>query len=314
MYNDLNVQEQRSKENITSSVKKFYEEIQFPGNRPMEQDSLIFFRKFSKLIDRVKKSNQTIRVLDAGCGTGNTSLALAAQFPNVQFTGIDISSTSIQKAKNSLQEKDLKNLKFHEWNLMKIYKSEYKFEIILCFGVLHHTAEMQKVLNNLSTILNSNGILFLWVYGKYGRYFHSLNVELLSLLLTVKRGKETPIEIAKDFILNTQNGIIVKDLLKDRSEDQMLKQFYNDTTWIADQFLNPNELLVTIKDLINLTKNSDLKINEWIGVSKDTSKFFNSQKLENLFEMLSPEKQMIALDLLLKMERYFLVLKKNGTL
>lgn len=295
---------------VTREVKKFYEMIQFPGHRPMEQDSLIFLRKFSKLIDGLANTNQNIRVLDAGCGTGNTTLALAAQYKNVQFVGIDISTTSLDTAKKSARKKNLTNVRFSKRNLLNQFKYKKKFNVILCFGVLHHTAQMQKALNNLYSLLEPNGTLFLWVYGKYGRYHHSLNVELLSMLLSASQDNENHIELTREFILKTQGGKIIKSLLGDRSEDKMLKQFFTDTTWIADQFLNPNEFMVNMKDLIVLVKSSRFKIHEWVGAPKDISKCFNSSKIEKRFRMLSSEQQMVALDLLLKMERYFLVLKK----
>jgi ubiquinone/menaquinone biosynthesis C-methylase UbiE len=298
---------------ITREVKQFYEKIQFPGRRPMEQDSLIFLRKFSKLISSLQDTNKTINVLDAGCGTGNTCLSLAAQFNEVQFFGIDISSTSIDTAKKSAREKKLSNIKFSKWNLLDCIDNEKKFNIILCFGVLHHTAQMQKVLNNFYSALEPTGTLFLWVYGKYGRYFHSLNVKLLSMLLSASPEKEDAIDLTREFILKTHDGIIIKNLLGDRSEDQMLKQFFTDTTWIADQFLNPNEFMVSMNELIVLVKNSRFIMDEWIGVPKDVSKCFNSNRIKERFEMLSSEQQMIALDLLLKMDRYFLVLKKPNS-
>ena len=307
------VEDHKREKNITREVKRFYEKIQFPGRRPMEQDSLIFLRKFSKLTGSLTDTNHTVRVLDAGCGTGNTSLALAAQFKNVQFVGIDISSASIDTAKKSAREKDLSNVRFCEWNLLDLYRDEKKFNIILCFGVLHHTAQMQKVINNLYSVLEPNGTLFLWVYGKHGRYFHSLNVELLSMLLSASQDKGNPIDLTREFILKVQDGNIIKNLLGDRSEDQMLKQFYTDTTWIADQFLNPNEFMISMKDLIVLVKSAGFKIYEWVGAPKDISKCFNSYKLVERFKMLSSEQQMIALDLLLKMDRYFLILNKLKT-
>jgi ubiquinone/menaquinone biosynthesis C-methylase UbiE len=250
-------------------------------------------------------------VLDAGCGTGNTSLALAAQFTNIQITGIDISATSIATAQKNASEKNLSNVSFCEWNLLDNLQDKEGYNIILCFGVLHHTAQMQKVLKNLYFTLAPQGTLFLWVYGRYGRYLHSLNVELLSILLATAPDETDAIDFTREFILKTQNGKIITDLLGERSEDQMLKQFYTDTTWIADQFLNPNEYMIDMKDLINLCNNSGFKIEEWVGMPKDISKLFNSAKLEKLFNRLTDEQQLIVLDLLLKMDRYFLVLKKS---
>jgi len=308
---DTSIENQKREKAVTRKVKDFYEQIQFPGYRPMEQDSLIFFRKFSNLIDTLTVEEQPVRVLDAGCGTGNTSLALSAQFENVEFFGVDISSASILRAQKSAEEKQLSNVQFYEWNLLDSLKHEEKFNIIMCFGVLHHTAQMQKVLNNLKTSLKKNGTLFLWVYGEYGRYRHSLNLKLLSMLLDAVPENDNRIDLAREFILKTGNGMAVKDLLGNRYDDPLLSEFFTNPTWIADQFLNPNELTLNMRDLLTLTKNADLKITEWIGVGKDVSTLFNSPELEKRFNLLSAEQQMIALDLLLKFDRYFLILRQS---
>jgi hypothetical protein len=137
-----------------------------------------------------------------------------------------------------------------------------------------------------------------------------LNVQLLSLLLSVSPIEESPVDFTKEFILGTQNGQIIRDLLGDRSDDEMLRQFYSDPTWIADQFLNPNEFMVTIRDLVVLVKESGFKICDWIGAPADISKCFKSSRLVERFKALTSEQQMIALDLLLKPSRYFVVLQK----
>lgn len=310
LENDTSIKRNTREKIITKKVKDFYEKIQFPGRRPMEQDSLIFYRKFSKLINSEVNKENPIRVLDAGCGTGNTSIALSMQFEKVYFTGIDISAASILHAQQTAEERSLNNVKFYEWDLLTSLDYEEKYNIILCFGVLHHTAHMQKVLKNLCSSLTRDGIIFLWVYGEYGRYKHSLNLQLLSMLLNSPPKYDNPIDLAREFILKTGNSMVIDDLLGARKDDLMLKDFYTDLTWIADQFLNPNELTLNIKELLPLTKNANLKITEWIGVKKDASNWFSSPELKERFDNLSEEEQMIALDLLLKPDRYFLTLKR----
>jgi ubiquinone/menaquinone biosynthesis C-methylase UbiE len=122
---------------VTRNVKAFYERFRFPGHRPMEQDSLIFYRKFSLLIAARSSAGRPLRVLDAGCGTGNTSLALAARFPGVEFTSMDLSSQSIAQARSACTAQDLKNLRFYEWNLLEPLAYERLFDIVLCFSALH---------------------------------------------------------------------------------------------------------------------------------------------------------------------------------
>jgi 2-polyprenyl-3-methyl-5-hydroxy-6-metoxy-1,4-benzoquinol methylase len=295
---------------VTREVKAFYEKFRFPGHRPMEQDSLIFFRKFARLVAARPAAGRPLRVFDAGCGTGNTSLALAAQFPGVEFTGVDLSAASIAQARNASAIQDLQNLHFYEWNLIEPLAHEQPFDIVLCFGALHHTAQMQTALQTLSDALMQDGILFLWVYGEYGRYRHTLNLKLLSLLIEVEPAGADPVAVAREFIEKAGDGMAKRDLLGERSSDPALSSFFNDTTWIADQFLNPNEIVVNMRDILGLAKDIGLHIVEWIGVPKNTASCFQSQELEQRFARLSDEQQLIALDLLLKMDRYFLLLEK----
>jgi SAM-dependent methyltransferase len=295
----------------TGQVKSFYEKIQFPGRRPLEQDSLIFLRKFSNLIRKLSGPSSVIRVLDAGCGTGNTSLALAAQFRHIEFYGIDLSAASIRRANNGAEEKGLSNVRFSEWNLTRSLKEKNDYQVILCFGVLHHTTDMGKVLKNLAARCSDDGTLFLWVYGKYGRYHHMLNRQSLALLLSVCDEDEDAISLTHEFIEKTGEGRVIADLLGKRSDDQNLSLFKSDRTWIADQFLNPIEHVLTIKKLLVLLKQAGLHIDEWIGVPKDLSVVFDSERLLDRYHRLSREQQLIVLDLILKMERYFFVLKKS---
>jgi len=295
----------------TRQVKSFYEKIQFPGRRPLEQDSLIFLRKFSSIIGKLSAQCSVIRVLDAGCGTGNTLLALAAQFRHVEFYGIDLSASSLRRAKKFAGERGLSNVSFSEWNLTQPLKEKTEFQVILCFGVLHHTTDMGSVLKNLAAGCSDNGTLFLWVYGKYGRYHHMLNMQSLALLLSVCDEDEDAIGLAREFIEKTGDGRVVADLLGKRSDDQNLDLFKTDRTWIADQFLNPIEHLLTIKKLLVLLKQAGLHADEWIGVPKDPSAVFHSERLLDRYHRLSREQQLIMLDLILKMERYFLVIKKS---
>ena len=55
---DVMIEDLSHEEKITQDVKNFYEKIQFPGHRPVEQDSLIFLRKFSaKDIKKLMRKN-----------------------------------------------------------------------------------------------------------------------------------------------------------------------------------------------------------------------------------------------------------------
>ena len=208
---------------MTNEIKTFYEEYQFPGNRPLDRDGIIFLKSFNKSIERLKKNKSRLTVLDAGCGTGNTTVALAKYYKNVKFKGLDNSKASLLKAEKSAQTNHLSNVNFKKWNLIKPLPYKKSFDVIYCLGVLHDTADMAIVLTNLQHSLKDKGELYLWIYAKHGRYYHTQNVKLLGMLLAAGENASEKDCIAKEFIGTVKNNIILKELLGKNIEDEKLQ-------------------------------------------------------------------------------------------
>lgn len=300
-----------SKKNITEKSRKFYEQYQFPGTRPIDQDGLIFMRRFAKSIERISSEayGSPLRVLDAGCGTGNTSVALARRFTDVEFIGLDNSKASIEKAISLAKQYRLSNLKFRRWNLMNPLPYKNQFDIILCLGVLHHTADMQRGLIYLNHTLKNSGELYLWIYGKHGRYKHSLNMRLLDMLLQSKPKPADSMALTKEFICKVDNGSMLNDVMGNKM-DMIQSDTLEDPIWIADQFLNPHETPLDMEELLKLTRIARFEIQQILGIKTDLSEYFNSLSLYERYQKLGKERQLIALDLLTKPDRYFVILRK----
>jgi 2-polyprenyl-3-methyl-5-hydroxy-6-metoxy-1,4-benzoquinol methylase len=304
-YHRLNEQD------VTDCSRKFYEQFQFPGERPLDHDGLILMRRFYNSMRELLIQNRMtkVRVLDAGCGTGNTSVALANQFKEADFFGLDNSAPSLLKAKQLSEQKHLRNIHFRKWNLMKPIPYEEKFDVVLCLGVLHHTANMKRVLDNIYASLNDQGELFLWIYAKHGRYYHSLNLRLLSMLLDNGTLAQEKMKLTKEFINGINNRSPLDDL-KGNKFGSAYDKVTTDSVWIADQFLNPIETLLDMEELIELISSASFEIVEVLGLKEDLSSYFSSPGLYERFSRLLKYRQYIALDLLLKPERHFVILKK----
>jgi len=55
-----------------------------------------------------------LRVLDAGCGTGDTAVAIAAANPTIEVVGIDLSETSLALARAQADQRGVgNNLQLH---------------------------------------------------------------------------------------------------------------------------------------------------------------------------------------------------------
>lgn len=304
-----------SEAEITRRSREFYEQFQFPGSRPIDHDGLVFLRRFTRSIQQrlALIPYRMLRVLDAGCGTGNTSVSLARQFPRVAFFGIDQSRTSLAKAKELAARAGVKNVRFRTGNLLQPLPWQRPFDVILCLGVLHHTADMRRTLTNLRRSLVNDGELFLWIYGKHGRYRHSLNTRLLRMLLGKQPSPEAALELAMQFALHADNGSALRDLIGRTKIDEMQRKAFTDPVWIADQFLNPQEVLIDLEALLNLVHASGLELVHVLGMNGNAAQLLNSTPLMKRFEQLSPGDQLIAQDLLLKPERYFVVLRKAAS-
>jgi len=306
---------ERAEDALTRRVREFYEEFHFPGIRPLEQDGLILMRRMMKIVSGRSSSRcpTPLRVLDAGCGTGNTLISLAKQAPSANFLGVDISGPSLNLAEKSAVACGLENIRFREWNLIEPIPDEDPFDIVLCLGVLHHTSDMELVLSNLRAISADNGALYLWVYGRYGRYRHLLNRRLLQMLQKSQLEKTDPIEMVVDFVKNTAEGAALKDVRS--AIDRMAgdADLLLEPAWLADQFLHPHEELLDMEDLISLVENSGFEISAWLGVDDRPDAHFSSSALIDRFLRLPRLERLVALDLLLKPDRYFVLLRQKGT-
>lgn len=300
-------------QSVTEKSKQFYELYQFPGTRPIDQDGLILLRRITRSMEArlTEKHRGVLRVLDAGCGTGNTSIALAHRFPSVEFLGIDQSERSLAKARSAADTLGRKNIQFRNWDLMKPLDGENPFDLILCLGVLHHTADMKRGLANCRRVLRNGGELYLWIYGKHGRYRHSLNMRLLALLRTTGPQDTDPVHLARELIRHTHENGVMNDLLGNITTGALEQRAFGDPVWIADQFLNPHEILIDMRQLLRLAASSAFFLDEVIGMNRDVAKRLLPPLLEERFRRLSRRRQLIALDLMLKPERYFVILRNT---
>ena len=97
--------------------------------------------KTSETHEFLKKAVQTWiknpgekKALDVGCGTGTTAFTLAELGLNV--TGIDISETAIELARNLAQEQKL-NIRFQVQDLLLLSELQEKFDLIYDSHCLH---------------------------------------------------------------------------------------------------------------------------------------------------------------------------------
>jgi carbamoyltransferase len=154
---------------VTRIVKSFYEKTPFPNYD--EHDSLRSLieksRKglYARALDRAIPANST--VLEVGCGTGQLTNFLGISCR--QVVGADLCLNSLKLAEEFRRTQGLDRVRFVQMNLFRPCFKPEQFDVILCNGVLHHTADPYNGFRGLLPLLKPGGHIVIGLYNKYGR-------------------------------------------------------------------------------------------------------------------------------------------------
>ena len=106
------------------------------------------------------------RILDVGCGWGCVANYVMSKFPNVQFTGINLSRKQCDYMRQKMQDPSsyLSSGRFqlHEGNFNEVEFSE-KFDKILSVGVFCHIGNLTDSFSKLATFLKDQGKVFIHI-------------------------------------------------------------------------------------------------------------------------------------------------------
>ena len=103
--------------------------------------------------------------LDAGCGSGRYSVALALHGV-ASVTAVDISDSGLKEA--SRRAKDFPQISFQQASVLDLPFEDATFDFVWSAGVIHHTLDFDRSLSELIRVLRPGGKLFLLIYGAGG--------------------------------------------------------------------------------------------------------------------------------------------------
>ena len=120
-----------------------------------------------QMIDRVIERLEIVdgdRILDFGCGWGCVPNYIMSKFPNVQFTGLNLSHHQCEYIRQKMQDPNsyLSSGRFtlHEGDLNEAQFDE-KFDKILSIGVFCHVGNLTNAFQKLASLLTSDGKVFI---------------------------------------------------------------------------------------------------------------------------------------------------------
>lgn len=101
------------------------------------------------------------RLLDIGCGTGYVAALYASGGADV--TAVDIADRSVELTRKRLAWKGLHGTVLTA-NAEDLPFSEGSFDVVTSFGVLHHTPDTRKALQEVHRVLRPGGVTHLMFY------------------------------------------------------------------------------------------------------------------------------------------------------
>lgn len=238
------------REAVGKKVRAFYEDCSFPGYEEFDTpfDLLEKAKRgiYAKLLE--EQLPLGVKVLDAGCGTGQ--LAIFLSMVHRQVIGVDFSYHSLLKANTFKKKFSLHNVRFAQMDLFYPAFKQKSFDYIFCNGVLHHTADARRGFENLCRLMKPGGYITIGLYNTYGR----LLLDLRRWIFQLTRDKVRYLDF---FMRQKSLGEEKRDI------------------WFMDQYRNPHDSTFDVGEVL-----------EWF--QQNNIEYINSVPKIKLSDQLSP--------------------------
>lgn len=129
-------------------------------------------------------------VLECGCGGGQHTSFIAPRAKHI--TAVDLNTIELAKERN----KNCDNIEFVEADIATM-DLERQFDVVFAIGVIHHTDNPDKTVENLKRHVKSGGKLILWLYSKEGNFLARTIVEPLRKIFFKNWDREKLLYISK---------------------------------------------------------------------------------------------------------------------
>lgn len=128
------------------------------------------------LVNRIQLENPS-KIIDIGCGPGNSTQVLAARFPNAQILGIDSSENMIATAR-----KQYPNLKFKVCDAANDLKNlGNDFDLVFSNACIQWIENHHRLLPSMMGLLKNGGVLAVQTPMNYEEPIHKLIQEVTAL-------------------------------------------------------------------------------------------------------------------------------------
>src|SRR4029079_10098356 len=116
-----------------------------------------------------------LRVLEIGCGLGTDGAQFAEA--GADYTGVDLTEAAVELARRRFELFDLPGT-FQTADAENLAFPDESFDLVYSHGVLHHTPEAGKAIQEIHRVLRPRGRAVVMLYHR-GSYNYRVNISLL---------------------------------------------------------------------------------------------------------------------------------------
>jgi SAM-dependent methyltransferase len=197
-------------------------------------------------------------ILDAGCGTGYTSLILAKANPGARIIGLDPSAASVQLAAARLQYHGVTNAEFHVGLIEDLpalsQQLGLQFDYINCDEVLYLLPDLPQALVAMRSVLKPQGILRGNLNNRHQRAAHYRGQELFRQMGLME---QNPGEMEIDLVLETVQSLHPHVGLRQQTWDVRSGRGGEDKEIALLNYLLQGDRGYTIPELFDLLEAAD---------------------------------------------------------
>lgn len=113
------------------------------------------------------------KIVDLGCGTGNSSVFLKKRWPDAKVMGVDNSEKMLEKAKLNPEEIEWVEADFASW------RAKEKFDLIFSNAALHWSSQHEILLPKLLSYLNPQGVFAMQIPNNFDQFPHAAVLEVI---------------------------------------------------------------------------------------------------------------------------------------
>lgn len=249
------------KSDIVEKIRQQFNSAPYPRipveNSPKSNYELLYIHN---LITPYYLRNQTVIeterkiILDAGCGTGYTSLTLAEANPGAKIVGIDLSEESVKLARHRLEYHGFENAEFHVLSIEDLPKLGLEYDYINSDEVLFLLPDLKAGLKTLKSVLKNQGIIRANFQSSLQRFPYFRVQEVFKMMgLMDENPRELEMELAREIMTALKDEVILK-------QHTWHPDVAQSEEWMLANYLLQGDKGYTIPEMFSALQAADLEL------------------------------------------------------